>query len=78
MDMSRYQYLSSFYNSSAWRQKSLSGYCFKGIDRFFCLRTNEMPCCSANWDNIQICDVYRYRGIPDLYHDFLGNGIMIF
>ena len=30
------------YNSSAWRQKDLTGYCFKYIDRPFCLRTDEL------------------------------------
>ena len=27
--------------SSAWRQKGLTGYCFKYIDRPFCLRTDD-------------------------------------
>ena len=30
------------YTSSAWRQKGLTGYCFKYIDRPFCLRTGGM------------------------------------
>ena len=30
------------HNSSAWRQKGLTGYCFKYIDRGFCLRTDEL------------------------------------
>ena len=29
------------HKTSAWRQKGLTGYCFKYIDRPFCLRTNE-------------------------------------
>ena len=30
------------HNSSAQRQKSLTGYCFKNIDRPFCLQTDEL------------------------------------
>ena len=29
-------------NSSAWRQKGLTGDCFKYIDRPFCLQTDEL------------------------------------
>ena len=28
--------------SSAWRQKGITGYCFKYIDRPFCLRTDVL------------------------------------
>ena len=28
--------------SSAWRQKGLTGYCFKYIDRPFCLQSDDM------------------------------------
>ena len=30
------------HNSSAWRQKDLTAYCFKYIDRPFCLQTDEL------------------------------------
>ena len=29
-------------NSSAWRQKGLTAYCLKYIDRPFCLQTDEL------------------------------------
>ena len=39
--------------SSAWRQKGLTGYCFKYTDRPFCLRTNNVI--SDNRENISVC-----------------------
>ena len=59
--------VSQKHSSSVWRQKGLTGYCFKYTDRPFCLQTDELP---TNEE-----ELYESQADVVLWHHMTSNPV---